>query len=162
VDLEKSSVNWKGEMLGLYSHFGTVSIKSAYLTLAGGEVSGGSFVINLNTITPTDENYSKDRPRQKLIGHLFSDDFFDLANYPAASFEISEANGSEVTGMMTIRGNTHPETFTDITITRERDTYRIRGKAILDRKKYNVSFSTMVPDRVISDDFELEIDLVAS
>jgi len=49
--------------------------------------------------------------------HLRSADFFDVENYPKATFKSTSIrktgdNVYEVTGDLTIRGVTHPETFT--------------------------------------------------
>jgi septal ring-binding cell division protein DamX len=38
VDLESSQVNWRGEMLGLYDHHGTIDISSASISVSGSEV----------------------------------------------------------------------------------------------------------------------------
>jgi polyisoprenoid-binding protein YceI len=63
-------------------------------------------VIDMGTINPTDENYSEDRPKENLVGHLSAPDFFDVANFPTASFVIKETTGSTVSGDLTIRGIT--------------------------------------------------------
>ena len=162
VDLESSRVNWKGEMLGIYSHYGTVDLESASLSMQGDMVSEGEFVIDLQTMVATDENYSEDRPKERLIGHLKSPDFFDVENYPTARFVITDVSGGKVTGDLTIRGNTHSETFDDITLQKEGDTYMVTGKLIFGRDKYDVNFETGFQDRVLSDDIEIEVELVAS
>lgn len=162
VDLESSRVNWKGEMLGIYSHYGTVDLESASLSMQGDMVSEGEFVIDLQTMVATDENYSEDRPKERLIGHLKSPDFFDVENYPTARFVITDVSGGTVTGDLTIRGNTHSETFDNVTIQKQGDTYMVTGKLIFGRDKYDVNFETGVQDRVLSDDIEIEVELVTS
>lgn len=162
VDLGSSNVNWKGEMLGIYPHYGTVDLQSASLTMQGGMVSDGQFVINLQSMTATDDNYSEERPKERLIGHLKSSDFFDVENYPTASFVINEVSRDAVSGDLTIRGITHSETIEDVSIRKEGDTYMISGKLVFDRQKYDVKWETGVQDRVLSNDIEIQVELVAS
>ncbi|MDP6909426.1 MAG: YceI family protein, partial [Flavobacteriales bacterium] len=94
IDLAASSVNWTGEMLGMYAHSGTVSLSEASLSLEGDKISGGSFTVDLGTITPTDENYdiAAGNTPEKLVDHLSSADFFDVENHPSANFLITEVS----------------------------------------------------------------------
>lgn len=162
VSLESSEVNWKGEMLGIYSHSGTVDLQSASLELKGSEVVSGTFVIDLGSITPTDDNYNEERPKENLVGHLSSPDFFDVANFPTATFVINESDGQTVTGELTIRGVTHTEVFESVMVSQEGDDYNISGKLVFDRKKYDVSFDMTIPDMVLSNDIEIQISMDAS
>jgi len=162
ISLESSQVKWKGEMLGVYSHHGTVAIKSASLTVKGDKVTEGEFAIDLTSINPTDDNYSEDRPKENLVGHLSSDDFFDVANHPTATFVITSVDGGTVTGDLTIRGTTHSESFEDVKVVKEGESYSITGKLEFDRKKYDVSWDSSMQDMVLSDKIEITIDLVAS
>ena len=162
VNLESSEVTWKGEMLGVYSHSGTVDLQSASLEIKGSQVVSGSFVIDLGSITPTDENYSEDRPKENLVGHLSSPDFFDVENFPTAKFVVQESDGQTVTGELTIRGTTHTETFESVMVSQDGNDYKISGKLVFDRKKYDVSFDMTIPDMVLSNDIEIGISLLAS
>ncbi|MGB1318648.1 MAG: YceI family protein, partial [Flavobacteriales bacterium] len=107
IDAAASTVNWEGSMLGMYSHNGTVGITEANVTMAGDKVAGGSFVADLTSIVPLDENYdpSKGHGKEELVGHLSSPDFFDVANHPTASFEITEVaeDGTSAKGNLTVR-----------------------------------------------------------
>lgn len=161
VDVDKSLLNWRGEMLGIYAHYGTVPVSSASLVMEGDRIKEGSFVVDLTGITPLDDNYNEDRPKENLVGHLQSADFFDVENHPEATFVITEVDGSDISGMMTIRGETHPETFEGVSVAQSGNSYTITGKTVIDRKKYNVSFDMTVPDMVLSDDIQLDFNLVA-
>lgn len=162
VNMDESKVNWKGEMLGVYSHWGTVDLQSATLSLKGDEVAEGTFVIDLTTMNPLDENYSEDRPKENLISHLSADDFFDVANHPTATFVITSVEGGTVTGDLTIRGITHSESFEDVKVTKEGDSFSVTGELEFDRKKYNVSWDSSMQDMVLDNKIEITIDLVAS
>jgi len=114
IDAATSTVNWTGEMMGMYSHNGSIGVKEANVSMAGDKVAGGNFVVDLSTITPLDENYdlAAGNTPEKLVGHLSSPDFFDVANHPTASFEITEVaeDGSSAKGNLTVRGITNEET----------------------------------------------------
>ncbi|MGK7394862.1 MAG: YceI family protein [Candidatus Cyclobacteriaceae bacterium M3_2C_046] len=161
VDLNASVVEWEGTMLGVYSHNGTVELTEGTLETRGNDIVGGSFVVDLNSITPTDENYNpeEDKTKEKLVGHLQSDDFFLVSEYPNASFKItgSSQDNSQVMGELTIRGNTHEETIENVNF--DPSTGTASGTLTFDRQKYDVSFQTGAQDMVLADEIELDIEL---
>ncbi|MGB0167535.1 MAG: hypothetical protein ACPF8V_11845, partial [Luteibaculum sp.] len=68
INTDASKVMWKGTMMGMYSHTGTVPFNNGKLIVENGKFVGGEFVVDLTTITPTDENYSEEKPKEKLVG----------------------------------------------------------------------------------------------
>ena len=164
VDLNKSVVAWKGEMLSRYSHTGIINLIEANLTVTGGKIAGGSFTVDMHTITPTDELYNPEegRSKERLVGHLSSPDFFDVENYPVSTFNIKHVDGSTVTGDFTVRGITHEEQVENVSVTREDDSYKISGELTFDRTKYDVRFQMTLQDMVLSNDIKLNIELLAS
>jgi len=157
VDTDNSTVTWEGTMLGVYSHTGTVMLQDGSLNMEGDQITGGSFTVDLASMVPTDENYSEEHPAEDLIQHLASPDFFDVANFPTATFEVTGAEGNMVMGNLTIRGNTHTETIENVEI---KDNMA-SGTLTFDRQKYGVAWSSGVEDQVLSDDIDLQIQLVA-
>lgn len=164
VDPTQSKVMWAGTMLGIYTHEGTVDFTQAELNMADGNITGGSFTIDLNTMVATDENYNPEQGStpEKLVGHLKSADFFDVENYPTATFSIASVEGNTLRGMMTIRGITHEETVENISMNKENGMVKISGDMTIDRKKYDVSWDSPVKERVLSNDIELKINLIGS
>jgi len=162
INPEASKVMWAGTMLGIYTHEGTLDMTEASLDISDGKITGGSFTVDMNTMVATDENYNPEEGStpEKLIGHLKSPDFFDVKNYPTASFTISGSEGNTVTGMLTIRGETNEEKVENIMMTKEGDMVKITGDMKIDRKKYGVSWDSPVQDRVLSNDMELNIELI--
>lgn len=161
VNTTSSTVKWTGYKIG-GSHTGTISINNGYLQLSNGNIKGGEVIIDMKTITDTDltdEGYS-----QKLVGHLKSDDFFGVEQYPTASFKITKAssfkNGKAiVNGNITIKGTSQPISFE---VTKTGNTYATQLK--IDRSKFNVrygsnSFFDNLGDKAIEDEFLLEITL---
>ncbi|GAB4331415.1 MAG: YceI family protein [Bacteroidales bacterium] len=163
IDLEKSKVEWKGSMLGLYSHHGYVNLKSAEISFSDGKISGGKFVVDMTTITPTDENFNPETgsTKEKLVGHLSSNDFFNVEEFPEATFEITGQEGSVVSGNLTIRGITKPEEVENVSVTKnENGEVIITGDLVFDRKEFDVNFDMPVQDKVLSNDIELHFELI--
>lgn len=164
ISAEDSRVNWKGELLGVYAHEGTVKFTEGNLSVADNVVTGGNFVVDMTSISPTDENFDveKGNTKEKLIGHLSSNDFFAVEDHSAASFEITSVSGNTVTGNLTIRGKTNEETVENIEVSSEDGKVTVTGSLTFDRKKYDVSFNHPAQDMVISDNISLNIALIAS
>jgi polyisoprenoid-binding protein YceI len=160
IKVENSKVVWKGyKVTG--SHEGVIAIKSGYLTFDKDKLTGGNFVIDMTTITTTDlEGESKGQ----LEGHLKSDDFFGVENFPTASLTFTNVNSTgknsyKVTGDITIKGKTETIKF-DLSV------YGNKANASLkiDRTKFDVrygstSFFDGLKDKAIYDDFDLVADL---
>lgn len=101
VDTVQSQLIWKGTKVS-GAHEGTVKIKSGSIVVDNGAITGGNFVLDMNTINSTDlEGEYKD----KLDGHLKADDFFAVATFPEASFEITEVKAGATAADVVISGN---------------------------------------------------------
>ena len=164
VEPAGSSVRWSGEMLGIKEHNGSVALKSGSIDMKNGQISGGTFTIDMNTITPLDANYQPEQgySKEKLVGHLSSPDFFDVATHPEASFTITSVSGNMAKGNLTVRGKTNEETIKDIVIAPEGDKMKITGNIVFDRKKYDVAFMMPTTDMIISDDVKVNVELIAA
>lgn len=159
VNTDSSAINWKGEMLNLYSHEGTVKVKSGRIEIVNDTVKSGNIVVDLTTMQPTDNGYTEDETPEKLVLHLASNDFFNIMQYPTASFEITGSTGSEVTGKLTVRGITNDETVRNVTILQLNSKTIVTGDLIFDRTKYDVKFSMPIKEKVLSNDISLKIRL---
>ncbi len=162
IDTAASTVTWKGVMLGVKEHFGKVALSEAEVDVTDGKISGGHFTVNLSAITPEDTVYNEEQTKDKLIGHLQSPDFFNVAEHPTATFDITGSGEGTVTGNLTIRGITREETVKNVEIHTVGGVTNIKGDLTFNRKNYEVSFDVPVKDMVISDDVELQISLVAA
>ena len=89
-------------------HEGNINLVSGSLMMNDGILTGGSFVVDMTSLNTTD---LQGNSKQKLEGHLKSNDFFGVATYPQAKlvFTSVESKGSglyTVTGDFTIKGPT--------------------------------------------------------
>lgn len=158
-----SHVAWKGIMLGVKEHTGTVNFTEGKLTTKGNQLTGGSFTVDMKSIKVTDKNYDEKSGYgvTKFLGHIASADFFDVEKNPTATFTITSVNGNEASGTLKIRGKENTETLKNISITENNGTISAKGTLTFDRKKYDVAFDTGAKDMVISNDVALEITLTA-
>lgn len=161
VNTDNSRLVWEGNMLGVYSHSGTVALEEGMLEVMGDNIVGGEFVVDMSSMTPTDENYNPEegKTKDKLVGHLSSEDFFNVEEYPTAKFVVTsyDAANNTVTGDLTIRGNTNEETIENVSFDPNSGT--ASGTLTFDRTKYDVDFQMTAQDMVLSDDIEVQIEL---
>jgi len=160
VNIEKSNVTWKGYKVA-GSHTGNITIKSGNLIFNDGILTGGDFVIDMTTINVTD---LEGEYKNKLEGHLKSDDFFGVTQFPTAAlvFTNLKANGKnsyEITGNITIKGKTESINF-DLSVYGSKATASLK----VDRSKFDVrygstSFFDGLKDKAIYDEFDIIVDL---
>lgn len=164
VDVANSVVKWKGAMLGIKFHEGTLKLTDGSLTVDNGVVTGGSFTVDMTSIVATDENYQPEEgsTREKLIEHLSSNDFFNVAEFPTATFTITSGQASQASGDLTIRGITNSETVQNIMLVEADGVVKANGNLTFDRKKYNVAWDSPMKEVVLSNEIELSIELAAS
>ena len=103
--------------------------------------------------------------KQKLIGHLKSDDFFGVEKFPTANFVLTQStefiNGkATITGDLTIKDKTEKISFE---VDRAGNEYT--SKIAIDRSKYDVrygsnSFFDNLGNKAIDDIFTLDIKLL--
>ncbi len=172
VNVEASTIKWVG--FNTYSdgrHNGQIAIKSGAFKLMGEELVGGEFVIDMNTIKCLDlddEEYNA-----KLVGHLMSDDFFDVENHPEASFVITgvkKAEGEEakashiVEGNLTMRGESKNITIPANIKVSNGSVAVSTPEFAIDRKRWNVMFGStgiegLAKDKLIDDNILLEMEI---
>jgi len=162
VDSESSTVAWSGTLVGVYTHTGTVKLTEGSFELENGAVTGGSFTADLTSLATTDDNYKPEEGStpEKLIGHLSSPDFFDVANHPTATFVITgTTEDGKVKGNLTVRGTTNEEVLENVSI----DAANGSASADLtfDRQKYGVAWAHPVKDMVLQNDIKLNVNLKA-
>jgi polyisoprenoid-binding protein YceI len=160
INTEKSTINWLGKKV-TGEHSGTVNLKEGNLIFKDGKVAGGNFTVDMTSIATTD--LSGDW-KTKLDGHLKADDFFGTEKNPNATLVFkkiaTKANGVyNVVANLTIKGITKPVTF-DLIVKDNNAT----AKVVVDRTKYDIkygsgSFFDNLGDKVISDNFDLNVSL---
>jgi len=160
INTDKSTVQWKGyKVTG--SHEGFVAIKSGTLNFESDKLTGGEFIIDMTSISCTDLSGGI---ADKFVGHLNSDDFFGVANYPTATLVFTEVvpgtnNNYKVTGDITIKGKTEKITF-DLLIEDNKASTSFK----VDRTKFDIkygsaSFFDGLKNKAIYNEFDLVVSL---
>jgi len=165
-----ATVEWVGKKV-TGQHNGTIDVKGGQFMVENGEIVGGSFTMDLNSITALD--LAGDPETQaKLEGHLKSDDFFNVELNPEATFEITEimpATEGDAThmvkGNLTIKNITNEVSF-PATVSQEGDMVKIQANTTIDRTLWDIKFRSGkffedLGDKLIYDDFEIAFDLQA-
>lgn len=167
VSVEESSVTWVGKKV-TGQHNGSITLQAGNLEMDGATLTGGSFTIDMTTITV--EDLTGDY-KGKLEGHLKSDDFFGVENFPTATFEITKAvpqgpGSYKIVGNITIKGTTQEIQF-PATVEEKGGQYVATADITIDRSKFNVrygsgSFFDNLGDKTIYDNFDISVSLVAA
>jgi polyisoprenoid-binding protein YceI len=174
IDATKSTVRWYGYYLFNFGeHFGSIAIKEGMATTANGAIASGKVTLDMTTINTLD--MPADDGGNSLSDHLKSADFFDVAQFPEAQFEIikvtpikdasQEGPNVEVTGDLTIKGVKNTLTFP--AIVQNNDRLTIKAKFKFDRTKWNVRYNSgkyfsEAGDGAISDAIGIEMNITAT
>lgn len=168
VDVSESTVKWVGKKV-TGQHNGTIQLKGGRLEMDdNGTLTGGIFTIDMTTIANEDLSGGT---KDKLEGHLKSEDFFGVEKFPTATFVITKAipqgpGKYKIIGNMTIKEATEEIQF--IANVDNKDGKVVATADItIDRSKYDVrygsgSFFDNLGDKTIYDNFDLSVSIVAS
>ena len=167
ADTAATVIDWKGDKIVGSFHIGTIDLKSGWLTVDGTSVTGGEFIVDMNSIRNSD--VKDEKMRERLIGHLKSDDFFGVEKYPHSKLVITgssrTADGKTMfRGNLTIKEATHPVEFT-ATESKSGDAVTYVAAINFDRSLYDVRFGSgkffsNLGDNAINDEIKLNIKLV--
>ncbi|HEY0091478.1 MAG TPA: YceI family protein [Flavobacterium sp.] len=161
VDVSKSRVVWVAKKV-TGGHEGTVNLKDGSLTFKGKKLAGGTFTVDMSSLTATDLKAGSGK--EKLEGHLKSEDFFATDKYPQSTLVFKKVtekvnNAYTIEGDLTVKGITKPVVF-DLLVTGDTAV----SKFNIDRTKYDIkygsgSFFDNLGDKAIKDEFEVNVSL---
>lgn len=171
IDIKKSSLEWEAEKL-TGKHSGSIEFADGEIKNNHGQLSG-NFDINMATIINKDIEQAGSRA--KLENHMKSADFFDVAKYPKATFQITEItslqmtkegdNSHQVKGMLTIKDKTNEISF-PAKLSMQANQMNCVGTATVDRTKFDIRYRSKsyfpdIGDKMIYDNFTLKFNVVA-
>lgn len=177
VDTSFSVISWRATHAGgLAPRWGTLRLKEGSVSITdSANVSGGSFNINMNTLTVDSTSVTEPgKNYMDLQNHLKSNDFFGIEKYGSSTFEITTVapydsaqarallNGATnmVSGNLKLKDSIINVTFpakiaiTDSVVT-------VDAKFSFDRSKWGLNYKAEGDPQnwMISKDIELEIRL---
>lgn len=105
LDTEMSIINWTGEYFKAgtidHNHEGILKLNSGSIEIADGIIQSGTFELNMNSIDATGLD---EETKAKLIGHLKSDEYFDVAKFPTATVKLRQCTADKLVGTITVKG----------------------------------------------------------
>lgn len=144
INPSATTIAWRGyKPAG--QHYGEIPSTEGSIAVEGTEITGGKFTFDITGLKITDleegsENYGK------LYGHLQSPDFFDAANHPTATFEITSvepfAAGDVIADVEQFETENTPTAAS--ALTPENPTHWISGNLTLRGNTKNIKFPAAV------------------
>lgn len=167
-----STLGWEGKAV-THGHNGTMQFTNGELLVKGNAIVGGTVTVDMKTLNATD---IKDAETQgKFVGHMSSNQFFDVANNPISTFKIlsvtplkgaaKNADNATIAGDMTIKGVTQRISF-PAKVGVKGGVAAATGKVTIDRTKFGLttmskSLPDTLADKAIYDDFDLTFNIIA-
>jgi len=172
VDVANSLINWEGaKLIGSDKHTGTLKLQKGELVVANGLITGGELVLDMNSITNTDQQPGEGK--EDLESHLKDGDFFEVEKFPTAVFtivKVEAATGNpaathNITGNFTMKGITKSIVIPAKISLSETSLSATTPAFTIDRTQWNVMFQAGVlgtaKDEIINDNLGLQIQLTA-
>ena len=171
VDPTSSTLTWVGSKPG-GEHTGIVALKEGALNVEAGNVVGGLLTFDMATISSTDlEGEWKD----KLDGHLKAPDFFDVAKFPTATFEVTNVsplvddvagNTHAVAGNFTLKGISKNITFPAKIEAKDGMITASAPQFLIDRTDWKVEFGSKklfpsIKDNIVNENIGLSFTISA-
>lgn len=158
IDTTRSKLNWEGSKV-TKTHPGGFKTFSGSILLVDGKPEASKVDIEIDVASLWSDS-------ERLEGHLRSEDFFEVAKFPKASFTSTSitAGGAEgathtVRGNLTMRGVTKEISF-PATITVGEKEVAAKAKFAINRKDWGIVYPG-APDDLIRDNVLIDWDIVA-
>ena len=159
INTETSKIKWIGREITTKIHYGSLKFLDGNISISENQVKG-EVTVDMESLNVEDLSGGS---KQRLEGHLKSDDFFSVDKHKTAKLEIlsseKEGNIFMVNGILTIKDISHPIEFK-----LNAQSNKATTKMAFDRSKYNVKFRSgnffeNLGDKLILDDIDLEVEL---
>ena len=163
MNIGNSSFSWLGKKV-TGEHSGSISLKDGMFSIENGMLDSGKAVIDLTSIIV--EDIEDADMNAKLAGHLNSEDFFNTAEFPTATLEITGADKEKATGTLAIKGITNRVEF-PYTISAGTGEVKLSGTIVIDRTMYDIKYGSGkffddLGDKTIYDEFELSFSVLGT
>lgn len=164
-----SDIQWWGYKIAkteASSHYGTLNLKNGQIIVKNGKVTGGTFVLDMNSINTTD---LQGKAKESLDGHLKNGDFFEVEKFPTAVYKINSVKpnsknkgfNSMVYGQLTLKGKTANVSFPANVVVNKNGVSLASDKFSFDRQVFGVAYKAAMKDVVIKDEIDLVVKVTA-
>ena len=169
---ETPTINWTATKITGDSHSGIIPAKQGKFMVENGVITKGVISFDMNGFEVTDIDGES---KENFDGHLKSDDFFDVENFPTARLNfnkssINEKGERQVSCTLDMHGvevdYLIPFKLAEKKMEYGSMGYRITGEFLMDRTKHGLtygsgSFFDDLGDRVINDEVKLSFEFLA-
>ncbi len=164
LSLPESVITWKVDYsLGNNGHAGILKLTSGTILVKNGIISGGNFIIDMNSVHATDVD-AKD-----LDEHLKADDFLSTKNHPKGYFTVlnSVRNSPEkftVSGYLILKGISNTISL-PTTVTETKTAFILKSELSVDRTLWGINYQSgsifsALKDDIISDQMNITLNLI--
>jgi polyisoprenoid-binding protein YceI len=165
VNTAASTLGWIGTKPS-GKHNGTIGISEGALSVKKNQITGGNFILDMTKIVDTD---MEGKGKEGLEGHLKSPDFFDVAKFPTASFEIASISPigdqkpllagatHQVVGNLTMKGITKSISFPAV-LAVSKKAVSATSNFNIDRTEWGINYGA---DGKVAKEINLSLNLVA-
>lgn len=172
VSAEKSTFKWIGKKV-TGEHYGAVKFSGGTINVEKNNVTGGELTVDMTTIDVQDLTGEW---KDKLTGHLKSDDFFSTEKHTKSTLKLKTLtaikgakageNNYNVVADLTIKGITSEVTFPAFIIVKK-DEVVANAEFDVDRTKYDIKYGSGkffqgLGDKTIDDTFTVKVRVVAT
>lgn len=138
--VEQSSLGWEGEKVLGSSHTGKLKFTSGMIKMDGVKLLDAEFEVDMTSMTGDGSG---------VVTHLRGEDFFEVEKYEDAELELTSVDTANypsytVTADLTMKGKTHPVTFTVFLGTEpgDADVLQVNGRVRFDRTKWGINYGS--------------------
>lgn len=163
VSNSESVVKWEGKKAVGGGHDGTVNVAAGKFEVINGKLNAGKLSLDMTSITALD--LTDPGKKANLEGHLKDGDFFNTAEHPMATLDITDAsNMAAVKANLTIKGITNEITF-PVTMEMVGEAVHLSTRLEIDRTKYEITYNSgnffeNLGDKMINDNFTISAILI--
>lgn len=176
VDTLASVMNWEATKI-VGGHNGTIRIADGSFNVKEGNIVSGGFTINMNTIVNSDITDAK--MNSDLVNHLKSPDFFNVAGFPVAKFEVTGSevlsndpagNTHTISGNLTVKDSVKNISF-PIKVSSNGDDFTAEGTAVINRLQWGIVYNSVsvspaallkkIGDNAIKDEVSIKFSIKA-
>lgn len=160
INRSKSEIKWSGEYSFYFGgHNGTINFKEGYFTKNNDVITGGTFIIDMNSIICLD--IKDEEANIGLVDHLKNQDFFNTSDYPTSILTILKVkyhdnHNIQIFADLTIKGITLPINF-QAKVNYEKQQLTARFK--IDRQRWGIDYNSTLRDGAIADGIGFEVSL---
>jgi polyisoprenoid-binding protein YceI len=143
-------------------HNGEVGVLKGDIKVEGGEIVGGSVILNMNDISVLDLEDESDK--KKLLREIQGKEIFDTKKYPEVIFELLEIRNDSAIGNLTIKNKTEKVGIPLLVYGREENENHysiVSDWYYINREHWNLEWSNWLKNGIVDEEFKVKFKVVS-